>query len=141
MTAAVKNCCPSPGLSFWGATANSVLSLHLRSGTYDYFLFVLRWSILAPHGENNMEQGLIYFDNAATVWPKPEGVYKFMDHFYRTQGVNPGRSGYDLAMEAGSLLANLRKRLTRSSAGTKTRPKGSSSATTPPTLSTSSFPA
>jgi cysteine desulfurase family protein len=27
--------------------------------------------------------------------------------------VNPGRSGYDLAIEAGSLLANLRKRLTK----------------------------
>jgi cysteine desulfurase family protein len=70
-----------------------------------------------------MEQGLIYFDNAATVWPKPEGVYKFMDHFYRTQGVNPGRSGYDLAMEAGSLLANLRKRLTRFFGGDEDAPE------------------
>jgi len=32
---------------------------------------------------------MIYFDNAATVWPKPEGVYKFMDEFFRTHGVNP----------------------------------------------------
>ena len=24
-----------------------------------------------------------------------------MDHFYRNFGVNPGRSGYDLCMEAG----------------------------------------
>jgi cysteine desulfurase / selenocysteine lyase len=60
-----------------------------------------------------MEEQLIYFDNAATVWPKPEGVYKFMDEFFRTHGVNPGRSGYDLAMEAGSLLDGTRKRLTR----------------------------
>ncbi len=60
-----------------------------------------------------MEKALIYFDNAATVWPKPENVYRFMDEFYRTHGVNPGRSGYDLAMEAGSLLDRLRKRLTR----------------------------
>jgi len=50
---------------------------------------------------------MIYFDNAATVWPKPEGVYKFMDEFFRTHGVNPGRSGYDLAVEAGSLLDKL----------------------------------
>ena len=48
-----------------------------------------------------MEKALIYFDNAATVWPKPENVYRFMDEFYRTHGVNPGRSGYDLAIEAG----------------------------------------
>jgi cysteine desulfurase family protein len=60
-----------------------------------------------------MEKALIYFDNAATAWPKPEQVYRFMDEFYRTHGVNPGRSGYDLAMETGSLLDRLRKRLTK----------------------------
>ena len=60
-----------------------------------------------------MEKALIYFDNAATVWPKPENVYRFMDEFYRSHGVNPGRSGYDLAMEAGSLLDRLRKRMTK----------------------------
>ena len=60
-----------------------------------------------------MENSLIYFDNAATAWPKPEQVYRFMDEFYRTHGVNPGRSGYDLAIETGSLLDRLRKRMTR----------------------------
>lgn len=60
-----------------------------------------------------MEKSLIYFDNAATSWPKPESVYKFTDEFYRSHGVNPGRSGYDLAMEAGSLLDRTRKRLTK----------------------------
>jgi cysteine desulfurase / selenocysteine lyase len=60
-----------------------------------------------------MEERLIYLDNAATAWPKPEPVYKFMDEFFRTHGVNPGRSGYDLAMEAGSLLDKTRKRLTK----------------------------
>ena len=60
-----------------------------------------------------MEKSLIYFDNAATSWPKPESVYKFMDKFYRSHGVNPGRSGYDLAVEAGSLLDRTRKRLTK----------------------------
>ena len=60
-----------------------------------------------------MEKALIYFDNAATVWPKPGNVYRFMDEFYRTHGVNPGRSGYDLAMEAGSLLDRLRERMTK----------------------------
>ncbi len=60
-----------------------------------------------------MDNSLIYFDNAATAWPKPEQVYRFMDQFYRTHGVNPGRSGYDLAIETGSLLDRLRKRMTR----------------------------
>lgn len=60
-----------------------------------------------------MEKQLIYFDNAATAWPKPEPVYQFMMDFYRSTGVNPGRSGFDLALEAGSLLDRLRKRMTR----------------------------
>jgi len=70
-----------------------------------------------------MEERLIYFDNAATVWPKPEGVYKFMDEFYRTHGVNPGRSGYDLAVEAGSLLDKTRKRLTKFFGGDEDAPE------------------
>jgi cysteine desulfurase family protein len=70
-----------------------------------------------------MKHDLIYLDNAATVWPKPESVYRFMDHFYRTAGVNPGRSGYDLSIEAGSLLSNLRQRLTRFFGGDEDTPE------------------
>ncbi len=60
-----------------------------------------------------METKLHYLDNAATAWPKPERVYDFTMKFYRETGVNPGRSGFDLALEAGSLLDKLRKRLTK----------------------------
>ena len=42
---------------------------------------------------------LIYLDNSATSFPKPEVVYEFMDEFYRTKGVSPGRSGFDDAIE------------------------------------------
>lgn len=70
-----------------------------------------------------MEDQLIYLDNAATVWPKPEPVYKFMDEFFRTKGVNPGRSGYDLAIEAGSLLDRTRKRLTKFFGGDEDAPE------------------
>lgn len=69
-----------------------------------------------------MEERLIYFDNAATVWPKPESVYKFMDEFFRSHGVNPGRSGYDLAIEAGSMLDRTRKRLTKFFGGDEDAP-------------------
>jgi cysteine desulfurase / selenocysteine lyase len=55
---------------------------------------------------------LIYLDNAATSFPKPEDTYVFMDRFYRSHGVNPGRSGYDLCMEAGQLVDDTRKLLT-----------------------------
>lgn len=52
---------------------------------------------------------LIYLDNGATSYPKPDEVYTFMDSFYRNFGVNPGRSGYDLCMETGALVDTTRK--------------------------------
>ena len=55
---------------------------------------------------------LIYLDNGATSFPKPEEVYTYMDYFYRNFGVNPGRSGYDLCVEAGEVIDNTRKMLT-----------------------------
>ena len=64
-----------------------------------------------------MEQ-LIYFDNAATSFPKPAPVYTFMDQFFRRAGVNPGRSGYDLCIEAGQLVEDTRRMLTRLFCGT-----------------------
>lgn len=55
---------------------------------------------------------LIFLDNGATSFPKPEEVYTFMDNFYRNFGVNPGRSGYDLCMETGELVETTREMLT-----------------------------
>jgi len=55
---------------------------------------------------------LIYLDNAATVYPKPGEVIDFMCQFYGEKGVNPGRSGYDLCLEAEGLVAETRKLLT-----------------------------
>ena len=46
-----------------------------------------------------------YFDNAATTFPKPESVYKTMDDFYRSYGVNVGRGQF---MES-SIAANMVK--------------------------------
>jgi cysteine desulfurase family protein len=56
-------------------------------------------------------ENLIYLDNGATSYPKPDEVYAFMDSFYRSFGVNPGRSGYDLCMETGALVDTTRKML------------------------------
>lgn len=55
--------------------------------------------------------GLVYLDNGATSYPKPESVYRFMDEFYRRYGVNPGRSGYDLCIESGDLVEETRRLL------------------------------
>lgn len=54
---------------------------------------------------------LIYLDNAATSWPKPDMVYDYMVEFYKLCGVNPGRSGFDMAIEAGNILEDVRGRL------------------------------
>ena len=69
------------------------------------------------------QQKLIYFDNASTSWPKPESVYTFMTDFYRSTGVSPGRSGYELGIEAATLLDKLRLRLTRFFGGDEDAPE------------------
>lgn len=43
---------------------------------------------------------MIYLDNAATTFPKPECVYKAMDKFLREKGANPGRAGHRMSVEA-----------------------------------------
>ncbi|MBN1939042.1 MAG: aminotransferase class V-fold PLP-dependent enzyme [Candidatus Aminicenantes bacterium] len=65
-----------------------------------------------------MSSSIIFLDNGATSYPKPEEVYAFMDSFYRRAGVNPGRSGYDLCLEAGEVLEGTRKQMTRFFNGT-----------------------
>jgi len=69
------------------------------------------------------DERLIYLDNAATAWPKPENVYQFMIDFYKRCGVNPGRSGFDLAIEAGNIVEDLRKRLTKFFGGDEDAPE------------------
>lgn len=54
----------------------------------------------------------IYLDNSATSYPKPQEVYDFMKEFYQSNGVNPGRSGFDKALEAEELVHTTRKLLT-----------------------------
>lgn len=43
---------------------------------------------------------MIYFDNAATSWPKPPGVAEAMAHFINHVGANPGRAGHRLAVDS-----------------------------------------
>ncbi len=56
---------------------------------------------------------LIYLDNSATSFPKPDVVYDFMNSFYRTKGVSPGRSGFDAALETEEIVNSTRKLLTK----------------------------
>jgi cysteine desulfurase family protein len=52
---------------------------------------------------------MIYFDNAATSWPKPPRVAEAMIHFLNEVGANPGRSAHRLAVEAGRIVYNARE--------------------------------
>jgi len=54
---------------------------------------------------------MIYFDNAATSWPKPPGVIEAMVHFMQEVGANPGRSGHRLSVEAGRIVYEAREAL------------------------------
>jgi cysteine desulfurase / selenocysteine lyase len=57
-------------------------------------------------------QELIYLDNAATTFPKPDEMHDTMGRFYRECGVNPGRTGCDLALEAEEMVHGTRRKLT-----------------------------
>lgn len=54
---------------------------------------------------------LIYLDNAATTFPKPDVVHDTVREFYRNNGVNPGRTGCDMALRAEAMIHDTRKRL------------------------------
>jgi len=54
---------------------------------------------------------MIYLDNAATSWPKPEAVYQAMDSFMRHTGASPGRSGHLLSVAAARIIHEAREAL------------------------------
>ncbi len=54
---------------------------------------------------------MIYLDNAATSFPKPEPVYEALDKFARTTLANPGRSGHRMALASERVLDDARHAL------------------------------
>jgi len=54
---------------------------------------------------------MIYFDNAATSWPKPPEVIAAMTDFMERAGANPGRSGHRMSLEAGRIVFNAREKV------------------------------
>ncbi len=54
---------------------------------------------------------LVYLDNAATSFPKPDVVHDTVRDFYKHNGVNPGRTGCDLAINAEQMIHGARKKL------------------------------
>jgi len=54
---------------------------------------------------------MIYFNNAATTWPKPDSVYTAADDFFRNSGMNPGRSGSMEKIDAVQLIYEIREKV------------------------------
>lgn len=56
---------------------------------------------------------MIYFDNAATSYPKPPEVFAAMQRFMTQAGGNPGRSGHRMATGAETMIIEARQAVAR----------------------------
>jgi cysteine desulfurase family protein len=56
---------------------------------------------------------MIYLDNAATTFPKPESVYEACNLALREKSGNPGRSGHSLSLEANATVQQTRLLLSK----------------------------
>jgi len=54
---------------------------------------------------------MIYLDNGATTFPKPDCVYEAVDHFGRTGAVNAGRGAYKAARAATEMIREVKRQL------------------------------
>ena len=52
---------------------------------------------------------MIYLDNAATTFPKPQAVYREAERVMRECGGNPGRGGHSLALAAAREIYRCRE--------------------------------
>ncbi len=56
---------------------------------------------------------MVYLDNAATSFPKPEEVYVEMDAFMRNTCANPGRSSHEMARESAAVVMRARENIAK----------------------------
>lgn len=51
---------------------------------------------------------MIYFDNGATTFPKPDNVIRAVNSTLRSYGANPGRSGHRMSLAASKIIYDCR---------------------------------
>ena len=56
---------------------------------------------------------MIYLDNAATTYPKPQAVISAVNRALREYGGNPGRSGHKMSIKAASEIYKCRESAAR----------------------------
>jgi cysteine desulfurase / selenocysteine lyase len=56
-----------------------------------------------------MGMNAIYFDNAATSWPKPAPVRAALNDYFGDAGGNPGRSGHRMSVAAARVVEDARE--------------------------------
>ncbi|GAB6178868.1 aminotransferase class V-fold PLP-dependent enzyme [Desulfotomaculum defluvii] len=54
---------------------------------------------------------MVYFDSAATSWPKPPEVWQAMQHFIQEIGASPGRAGHKRTVMANKIVDETRQHL------------------------------
>ncbi len=56
---------------------------------------------------------MLYLDNAATSFPKPEAVYRELHSYLRCEGANPGRGGHQSSIRVEKTMDDTRNLLAR----------------------------
>lgn len=65
----------------------------------------------APDLSRNDLVSRLYFDNAATSYPKPPAVWEAVEHYQRHLGTAVGRGGYETSQRVGQIVQRARYRL------------------------------
>ncbi|MFA5182048.1 MAG: aminotransferase class V-fold PLP-dependent enzyme [Syntrophales bacterium] len=60
---------------------------------------------------DELNKRIIYFDNAATSWPKPAAMIAAMINYNELIGGSPGRSGHRSSLDAGRIILEAREAL------------------------------
>src|SRR5918992_6000515 len=58
-------------------------------------------------------EAMIYLDNAATSWPKPEAVKQAVLDAFDRYGANPGRASHEMAIKTSEMIYHTRMAIAR----------------------------
>ena len=68
-----------------------------------------------PFSGSSIVKTMIYFDNAATTFPKPRTILPALQNAVLYYGGNPGRSGHTISMKTSEKVFEVKKEKKRQS--------------------------